>query len=420
MAASWNRAWTRYTFRLVENANTGNFELYDGGNLVFTQAINQTTDIDINADPGASSSLTIDYSGGVFSNAVHFDGWTGSGTHSLTIENGRFDNETATPTGAASGTITFDTKPMVQISSEGGTFAPVSFANKANVTVSGAGGDDTFRLDNPTPAAGLYTLQIDGGTGNNTLIGPNKTVTWYITGHNAGTVAVVETDTITFQNMENLTGGTSVDAFTFDGGSLDGTVDGGGGRNTLDYSLCGAANPITVNLQTGAATNTGGFLNIQALVGGAGSNTLIGANTPNTWDITRQNGGDINGTFSFYVIDNLIGGAGGDTFVFSPGAGVDGTVDGGGGYNNTLDYYLYGSNEPITVNLQTGAATGVGSFANIQNLIGCQATSNTLIGANTANTWKSSDRMPASSTTPSGSPPSRTSPAARAMTASPS
>src|SRR5205085_1958883 len=80
-------------FVLKENTATGNFELRDNGTLVFTQPVALTNAIHINADPsvpgqpGASvdDSLTIDYSGGTFSNAVTFDGGPGGGTHTLTF-----------------------------------------------------------------------------------------------------------------------------------------------------------------------------------------------------------------------------------------------------------------------------------------------------------------------------------------------
>ena len=77
-----------HNFVLKENLGTGSFELYDYGDLVhpvFVQAIASTTDIDINADPTVNSSLTIDYSGGVFKNNVNFDGGAGVGPHRLTI-----------------------------------------------------------------------------------------------------------------------------------------------------------------------------------------------------------------------------------------------------------------------------------------------------------------------------------------------
>jgi hypothetical protein len=104
-----------------------------------------------------------------------------------------------------------------------------------------------------------------------------------------------------------------------------------------------------------------------------GSVSLIGSDAFNTWEITGQNAGTLNSsqsfaTLTFSNVQNLTGGTGADTFVFADGAGVDGTIDGGGG-TNTLDYSAYSSS--VIVDLQTGSATGVGGdIANIQNVTG--------------------------------------------------
>jgi Ca2+-binding RTX toxin-like protein len=71
-------------------------------------------------------------------------------------------------------------------------------------------------------------------------------------------------------------------------------------------------------------------------------------------------------------MENLTGGAGADTFKFSPGGSVGGTVTDNGGVN-ALDYASYGS--AVTVNLTTGAATGIGGgaagkFTGIANVFG--------------------------------------------------
>src|SRR4029077_8244328 len=56
-----------------------------------------------------------------------------------------------------------------------------------------------------------------------------------------------------------------------------------------------------------------------------------------------------------------------DTFAFSSSGLLTGGINGNGG-TNTLDYTGRGSG--VTVNLQTGSATGIGHVANIQSLVG--------------------------------------------------
>jgi hypothetical protein len=169
--------------------------------------------------------------------------------------------------------------------------------------------------------------------------------------------------------MQNLTGGAGADAFIFQsGGRLTGSIDGGTGRNTLDYSAATA--DVTINLQMSTATGVGGtFADIQNVTGGSGNNTLVGADAANTWNLTGTNTG-VTGTstVAFTAFQNLIGGAAGNTFIFSNGAGISGNLDGGGG-GSSLDYSAYRTS--VIVDLQTATATGVGgSIASIQNIIG--------------------------------------------------
>jgi hypothetical protein len=85
-----------HNFQLVEKGS--NFELSDNGQLVFVQPIAATTAINIGTDAGSvDSSLTLDYSGGVFTNPVSFDGGAGSGTHTLTWRTPAFRRRTPSP-----------------------------------------------------------------------------------------------------------------------------------------------------------------------------------------------------------------------------------------------------------------------------------------------------------------------------------
>jgi acrosin len=102
---------------------------------------------------------------------------------------------------------------------------------------------------------------------------------------------------------------------------------------------------------------------------GGGTNTLQGPDSDTVWQITSRNTGSFTGGVSFTSMQNLTGGMGADTFQFANGAGVDGTIDGGGG-TNTLDYSAYASSSVVVdLALQTPLATGVGgSVANIENI----------------------------------------------------
>jgi hypothetical protein len=135
---------------------------------------------------------------------------------------------------------------------------------------------------------GFANLQgfVGGSAGNNTLNGPAGTTSWSIIGSNAGSV----TGGFSFSAFQNLTGGAGNNTFVMGAGtSLSGTVTGGGGTNSLDYSAF--TGNVIVDLQTGFATAIGGglagtFVNVHGsnlsgsglynLLIGAGGNTLTG------------------------------------------------------------------------------------------------------------------------------------------------
>jgi Ca2+-binding RTX toxin-like protein len=79
----------------------------------------------------------------------------------------------------------------------------------------------------------------------------------------------------TYQNVDSLVGGPGDDIFVFSHGvAFGGTLDGGGGVNTLDYSAYTTG--VNVNLASGTAMGTSGISNIQNVIGGAGADTLTG------------------------------------------------------------------------------------------------------------------------------------------------
>src|SRR5262249_10194449 len=80
---------------------------------------------------------------------------------------------------------------------------------------------------------------------------------------------------------------------------------------------------------------------------------------------------------------NLTGGTLEDDFVFSAGKSIAGAIAGGGGGTDWLDYALYST--PVTVNLTTHVATGVGGgITQIRNVRGGQG-GTTLTGNSSGN-----------------------------------
>jgi hypothetical protein len=298
--------------------------------------------------------------------------WSGNkffnGKYALTIlgdQNGNVDDNITVGTGANDG---------VEVTENGETvnFDPLTITS---ITINAGTGTNTINI-NPLPFE-VNNLTIGSVGGTIKLVAPkNQANTWNITGPNSGTL-----DDFAFSNVSSLTGGSISDTFNFlPGGSIPGNIDGGGSA-TLDYH--NLAGPITVNLQTQKAPGIGGtFSGISHFIGSASTaDTLIGPDA--AWVINGANAGTVNG-LTFSSFENLTGGSGPDQFQFKPGGSVSGNIDGGGS-SNTLDYAALAG--PVTVNLQTQTAPGIGgTFANITSLVG-SAGSDTLVGPNAAATW---------------------------------
>jgi hypothetical protein len=262
-----------------------------------------------------------------------------------------------------------------------------SLGQFSTAALAAGGGPDTFTVTSPAAA-----IDINGGGGADTLVGPDAPNAWNLRGPGTGTVG-----SVAFEHMEVLRGGSQADVFHFrPGGSVPVMLDGGGGTNTLDYSGDGSV-PATVNLQTGSATginggDVGGLSNIQVMVGSvAGGDTLIGPDAASTWYITGANVGRVGG-FNFLGVKSVRGGSQNDVFRITPSGSLAGSVDGGGGTGNTLDYSTDGG-AAATVNLQTHAATrlhagALGAFQHIQGFIGSTAAGDQLIGPNATTLWQ--------------------------------
>jgi hypothetical protein len=158
--------------------------------------------------------------------------------------------------------------------------ATITYASIHQFNVS-ASGSETLTLVAPAPTA-LVTFH--GGSGTNTLQGANVANTWAISGVNSGKVG-----NVTFDHFQNLTGGTSSDAFNFTTtiASVSGTLNGGAGSNEISYSTLGNSFLVNVTL----TSNTSGtaprlasqFVNINSVSGSTDTaNTLTAPNTTNS------------------------------------------------------------------------------------------------------------------------------------------
>jgi hypothetical protein len=359
---------------------TINYEYNDATSVTVKTGLGNDT---VNVTATAGPSLTINTGGG--NDTVN----VGSATNTLdpiqspfTVDGGTgsLDTLNLLDSGTAAGqSYTFNATSVQRV----GTGA-VTFAHLDKVVVTAGAFNDTFTALLPVPAT-AFTL--NGGGGTNTLVGANTANTWTINGPDKGTLGAK----VTFTSVQNLVGGSANDIFKFTGaGSLSGTINGGGGTaNKLDYSSL--ALTVTVNLQTASAPlidggAPGGFSNIGAVTGSTASgNTLIGPNADTSWTVSSANGGKA-GSVTFLKFQNLVGGSGVDVFKFSALGSLSGSLDGGAAplhKGNWLDYS--GLAAAVTVNLQTGAATGVaggaaGTVANIQNVHGGNG-GNTLTGS---------------------------------------
>jgi len=274
---------------------------------------------------------------------------------------------------------------------------------------------------------------LDGGT----LTGENLPSTWTL---NDAPTYSDGTNTLAFQNFQtlqagnggdtfeiignavgqvtaNLVGGSGDDTFNFQGAAqLVGSLDGNGGFDTLSYAAFdGSVSVQITGSDAGGYSGTegqtfsgGGFQEIDKIIASpsaAGSSILAGDDFTSTWDLgatqTYSDGSATPLSFSGFAIlqagagantfnvlasstVNLNGGAGNDSFVFSDGAVLDGSIDGQGGVN-TLD--LSGYHQATEVNLAAGTASVLdGTLANIQDVTGGTA-ADTITGDSADNTF---------------------------------
>ncbi len=275
-------------------------------------------------------------------------------------------------------------------------------AGTPNMNLTGGNGDDNYIFLN---GWGNATVTDTGTSGTNVLNFSSVTSNLTFTFHANGTVSVTDANNDTLNNVANIqevVGGSGTNRFVFDnGGTFAGTIVGGTGANTIDYSAYTTA--VTVNLPaasgTGSATGTLGISNINNVVGSATANTTLAFSNgwgavsvattgTKTLDFSAVTSGltfNINADGSVSVaggsstvadtpdstgvagVESIIGGHGTNNFIFAAGAALAGTINGGSG-TSSLNYAAYTTD--VTVDLQAGTATGTLGISNIRNVTG--------------------------------------------------
>jgi len=310
---------------------------------------------------------------------------------------------------------------------------------KLNEITSPASGIDFREIENLTGndstddfviTSGTLTGSIIGGTGNDSLTGSNNAQTWEITGNNSGNVDIDINGT--FSGIESLIGNANVDTFQINGGTLSGGIDGQGNDDILEVGASTTADKTwTITAQnTGTMTdlNTGavdasGFVNVETLTGGDGSDSftiesagsltgalngggstgvdvLIGRDEESIWTITSQGVGSItDAALTKYIagdftgIENFTGGTAKDTFVFSDtGVGAGGSlinqINGGGGTGINILQATNANNNDWTIdgvnsgNVSDATGSIVAGYQSIQELVGHTASDTFTFTAN--------------------------------------
>ncbi|MFB3076904.1 MAG: DUF4347 domain-containing protein, partial [Lysobacterales bacterium] len=207
-------------------------------------------------------------------------------------------------------------------------------------------GADVAASTDSTGAAGFggnWVLEYNSGLIEASTLSPEGDNYAHLLANIDGTVDDDVLDSIAGQ-PDVLTGGTGDDTYNFqDNWGIDTVVENmNEGQDTLDFSAVTSDLTFTLNADgTISVTDGGGntlisVANIEKIIGGSGTDTLVGPGAGATWNLTGDNTGIVSG-FIFSDIEDLAGSAGADTFIVENKARWSGTIDGGGG-SDVLDF----------------------------------------------------------------------------------
>ncbi len=128
-----------------------------------------------------------------------------------------------------------------------------------------------------TALSGFNNIVLNGtGVNNSLTILTNDPQTWQITGSDLGAInSMVGVNSLQFNNIQNLVGGSGANNFVLNGGTVSGSITGGSGTQNVLTIASGPANWTISGADSGGATGVGGgFSQIQYLTGGSGTSTF--------------------------------------------------------------------------------------------------------------------------------------------------
>jgi hypothetical protein len=310
----------------------------------------------------------------------------------------------------------------------------VGYGADIDAVLSALGGDDGFdgTVTGVASFANINRIDATGGT-TDSLTGINANANFTV---QSGDDTYTSTNILVFTGFNDLIGNGGTDTFDISeahtgslsglggnddfnflaGGSVTGTVAGGVGSDSLDYSV-----NVTVSL-TNSTTDgyagddgtiyTGGFTNIDSVSGAGAADQINGDDLVATWTLnatSTYNDSGLGGNLTFAGFETLQGGtdvdtfdvngayvastqinagAGADVFNFNVGGSVIAAINGEGGsdtlnYDATVAAILTGS----TANGYDGTDSAyTGGFAGIDVITG-GAAGDLLTGEGVASTW---------------------------------
>ncbi len=231
-----------------------------------------------------------------------------------------------------------------------GEIGAIEFYNIENIL----SGDqnDTFYIKENGSLDGL----IDGNKGINYLYAPDHKNIWHLTGRNEGYIEGI----VRYRNIQNLFGGKKQDLFIFaNNASIDGRIDGfSASGNVLDYS--DYLSSVIIDLYK--------IDNIQEIIGGQGQDSILSRDVNNTWILFGENMGELEGVLSFSNIENIVGGKSDDIFMIFEDARLSGKVEGKGGNNIIIGGNI--NNVWQITEENGGNVNNAVAFSNVQNILG--------------------------------------------------